>query len=421
MSEEILLHLNETKEQKLKRRKREISWILYDCANSAYSMTVDTALFPIYYAMADNANALALGYYKSLAGLIVALISPVLGSIADYKGQKKKFFTFFNTLSIIFTALLGIVDNPDFRFLAIIYILSDITWAACNIFYDAFLVDVADERRMDLVSARGFAYGYIASVLPFLLCLIAVQLGGIQNSFGYRFSFIITSIWWWALSIPMYKNVHQLYYISPEKTPIRNSFKRLFSTLKSIANYKVIAVFLLSYFFYIDGVNTIIRMVVPFAQSVIGKDKFDTMILLGILLIIQVVAFPCALIFGRLASRFGTMNMIRIAILIYIFVTVSAIFISSMFHVFVLSMMVALVQGGIQALSRSYFAKIIPKEKSNEFFGFYNIFGKFAAIMGPFLISFIDSLTGQPRFTLLGIVPLFLVGFFVSLALPKEN
>lgn len=402
------------------RRKREISWILYDCGNSAFSITMDTALFPLYYAMADSANALGLGYYKSLAGLIVALISPILGTIADYKGQKKRFFAFFNVLAIIFTALLGVIDNPDFHFLATIFILSDVCYAACNIFYDAFLCDITEENRMDLVSSRGFAYGYIASVLPFILSLIGIKILGQENPLGYRLSFLITAVWWAIFSIPMYLNVKQTYFIEPEPKIIRNSFKRLFLTFKEAKNYKLVALFLASYFFYIDGVNTTIKMVVPFAQTVLGKENFNSMILLGILLLIQVVAFPCALLFGYLARRYGSLKMIRFAILVYLIVSIGAMFITNMFHVFVLSMMVAFAQGGIQALSRSYFAKIIPKEKSNEFFGFYNIFGKFAAIMGPFLISLIDTLTNTPRLTLIGIIPLFLIGLILSFRLPKD-
>lgn len=400
-------------------KKRERSWIAYDCGESAYSMAITTALFPVLFGMYSG-DAMILGYYSSLSSIIVALLSPILGTFADYRDKKKRFFAFFALLGITLTGMLAVVPEGDWITLVWIYVIGSIGYAGSNIFYDAFLVDVTTDERMDNVSAKGFAYGYIASVVPFGLCLGIILLSGMDNAAGYRISFIITALWWGLFTIPLLKNVKQRFYVEPEKNPVLGSFRRLAGTFREIRKLKHVFLFLLAYFFYIDGVDTIIRMVVPYATSILGTDALDTFMLLAILLVIQIVAFPCALLFGRLAGRFGTLTMIRAAIGIYLVTVIFAYFISSITHVFILGAMVAFAQGGIQALSRSYFARMIPKHKSNEFFGFYNIFGKFAAIMGPFIMAAISRLTNNVRNTILGILPLFIIGFVLTFFLPGE-
>ncbi|MBK1468471.1 MFS transporter [Parvimonas parva] len=400
--------------------KKELSWILYDCANSAYSMAITTALFPIYFGMVGG-NEMNLGYYNSFASIIIAIISPILGTIADFKGMKKKLFTLFSLIAIFSTLFLSFADNFGLPLLMTFFILGSVTFAGGNIFYDAFLVDVTNDERMDKISTAGFAYGYIASVIPFMFCLGAVLVFGMKNPLGYQIGFVITALWWLILTIPMYKNVEQIYGVEPVPNPVRESFKTIFNTLKDIKKNKIVVIFLCSYFLYIDGVDTIIKMVIPYSKSVLDADKFNTLVLLGILIYVQIVAFPFAIIYGRLASKFGTRNMIKLGIATYMISVIFAYFMSNLLHVFVLSTLIASAQGGIQALSRSYYAKIIPKENANEFFGFYNIFGKFAAIIGPFIMSLITTLTGNPRYSILGIIPLFVVGYLVMLQLPKEE
>lgn len=398
--------------------KKELSWILYDCGNSAYSVAITTALFPVYFQMIGG-SGMNLGYYNSFASIIIAVISPVLGTIADFRGMKKKLFNLFSLIAIFSTFLLSISHSISLTALMAFFIISNVTFAASNIFYDSFLVDVCVDERMDKVSTSGFAYGYIASVIPFVFSLVIILLFGIKNTLGYQIGFIITSIWWFLFTVPMYKNVDQIYGVAPSKRPFRESFLTIFTTLKDIKKHKIVAVFLFSYFLYIDGVDTIIKMVVPYAQSVLDAKKFDTIMLLAILVYVQIVAFPFAIIYGKLAGKFGTKRMISIGIFTYMICVIFAYFMSSLLHVFILSTFIASAQGGIQALSRSYFAKIIPKENSNEFFGFYNIFGKFAAIIGPLIMSVITTITNNPRYSILGIIPLFVIGYLVMLKLPE--
>ena len=407
---------------RLKLTREEKSWILYDCGNSAYSMAITTALFPIVFGMFNWVNSMDLGYFNSLASILVAVLSPILGAFADYKDKKKRFFTFFALVGIISTLSFAFIapESGQWQLLIIMYILSCVGFAGANIFYDSFLVDVTTDEKMDKVSTSGFAFGYIASCIPFAISLVVIFVMGMDKAIGYQIGFFITALWWGLLTIPMIKDVQKRHYIEPEPNPIGKSFKRLGSTFMQIKDYKIVFLFLIAYFLYIDGVDTIIKMVVPYATSVLGADSLDMFMLLGILLVIQIVAFPCALLYGSLAKKYSTRTMIIVGILTYIVACVAPFFISEMWHIFVLGVMIGSAQGGIQALSRSYYGKIIPKERSNEFFGFYNIFGKFAAIIGPFLMALTTTLTGVAKYSILSIITLFVLGLIVFLMLPKD-
>ncbi len=407
----------------MKLTKQERSWILYDCGNSAYSIAITTALLPAIYGMFDGVSTMNLGYFNSIASIIVAILSPILGTIADYKDKKKRFFLFFFLVGIIFTASLAFVPPSSgmWQLLIIFYILTVVGFSGANIFYDSFLVDVTSDERMDKVSTRGFAYGYISSVIPFGISLGVILFLGLDKAIGYQLGFMITALWWGLLTIPMIKHVKQKHYIESEPKPVLQSFKRLLTTFRNIKQHKVVFVFLISYFIYIEGVDTIIKMVVPYATSILGTDSLDMFTLLGILLIIQIIAFPCAIIYGNLAKKYSARTMIIVGIITYIIACISAFFISSVWHIFILGAMIGSAQGGIQALSRSYYAKIIPKKNSNEFFGFYNVFGKFAAIVGPAIMALTTTLTGNARYSILAIIPLFIAGFFVFITLPKDT
>ncbi len=407
----------------MKLSKEEKAWILVDCGNSAYSMAITTALLPIVFGMFENVKtSMDLGYFNSFASILVAILSPILGTFADYKDKKRRFFIFFTLLGVISTAGLAFVSpsSGQWQMLIFLFILSAIGFAGANIFYDAFLVDVTSNERMDKVSSLGFAFGYIFSIIPFGVSLALIYFWGMDKAIGYQFGFIITALWWGLLTMPMIRHVKQRHYIEPERKPVVNSFKRLVDTFKNIKHHKTVFIFLIAYFFYIDGVDTIIKMVVPYATTVLGSGALDTFTLLGILLIIQVVAFPCAILYGNLANKFSARIMIIVGIITYIISCIAAYFISSLWHVMLLGVMIGSAQGGIQALSRSYYAKIIPKKKANEFFGFYNIFGKFSAIVGPTIMSLTTTITGNARISIFGIIPLFIIGFFIFITLPKE-
>ena len=407
----------------MKLTQEERSWVLYDCANSAYSIAITTSLFPIIFGMfKSTGSSMDLGYFNTLASIFVAVLSPILGTIADYKDKKKRFFLFFFILGVAFTASLALVPpESGMRLLiAIFYVLSAIGFSGANIFYDSFLVDVTSDERMDKVSTQGFAFGYISSVIPFAISLLMILVLGMDKAIGYQIGFIITALWWGLLSVPIIKNVTQKHYIEPEPNPVKNSFKRLASTFSNIRQHKTVAIFLIAYFLYIDGVDTIIKMVVPYATTVLGTDSLDTFTLLAILLVIQIIAFPCAIIYGNLAKKYSARAMIIVGIFTYIISCVAAYFITSIWHIFVLGALIGSAQGGIQALSRSYYAKIIPKQNSNEFFGFYNVFGKFAAIIGPGLMALTSTITGNAKLSIFSIIPLFIAGFFVFITLPKD-
>jgi MFS transporter, UMF1 family len=409
--------------------KEENSWIFYDWANSAYSIIISTAVFPLFYkAAATNAgvspadSTAYLGYTVAIATFILALLSPILGTIADYQGYKKKFFTFFFALGVTFTAILAFVPSDQWLLLLIFYTVAAIGSAGSNVFYDAFLTDVTTEERMNKVSSRGFGFGYIGSTIPFIIsiAIIVLSQNGIlplTTTVASKIAFLITAVWWGLFSIPLIKNVHQRYFIEREQKPVVNSFKRLGKTLKEIRQYRALFLFLLAYFFYIDGVGTIITM-----STAYGTDLGITATnLLIILFVTQVVAGPFAILYGRLAERFTGKKMLYVGISVYIVVCIYAYFLETTLDFWILAMLVASSQGGIQALSRAYFAKLIPKKNSNEFFGFYNIFGKFASILGPLLVGVTAQVTGDSSSGVFSLVILFIIGLIILAFVPEPK
>jgi UMF1 family MFS transporter len=407
--------------------KKEWSWVLYDLGSSAYSITITAAILPIFFKSLTDAAGIEAnrstaywGYSVSIATLLVAVLAPILGTISDYKLYKKRFFLFFALIGIIFTGALATVGQGQWLRCLLIYVFAVIGFAGSNVFYNAFLVDVTDEKRMDWISSSGFAFGYIGSVIPFTISILLIQypsLIGLDTMGATRIAFIITAVWWTAFTIPILVNVRQEYFIEPEPQPVKKSFIRLVKTFKNVVQYREIFLFLIAYFFYIDGVDTVINM-----ATVYGTDLgISAVNLLIILLATQVVAFPFTLVYGRLARRFSARVLILVAIVIYIFIVLFAFFVTTTLQFWILAMLVATSQGGIQALSRSYFGKIIPKENSGEFFGFYNIFGRFAAILGPFLVGIVSQFSGSSRYGVLSIGVLFIIGFILLFRLGKSE
>jgi len=409
--------------------KEESSWIRYDWASSAYSIIISTAVFPLFYkATATNAgvslsNSTAyLGYTIAIATFILALIGPILGTIADYKGMKKRFFTIFFTLGVTFTAMLAFVPSDNWLMMLVIYTLAVLGSTGSNVFYDAFIVDVTTDDRMDRVSARGYGMGYIGSTIPFIISIAIIILAQtkvipISVTMASQTAFIITALWWGLFSIPMFKNVHQKHYIEREPQLVLQSFRRLAKTFKEIRKYKALFLFLLAYFFYIDGVGTIITMSTAYGTD-LGISSTNLLI---ILFATQVVAWPFALLFGKLSEKYTGKKMLYVGIFIYIVVCIYAYFLETTTDFWILAMLVATSQGGIQALSRSYFAKLVPKANANEFFGFYNIFGKFASIMGPLMVGLTAQLTGNSSMGVFSLVILFVIGMVILAFVPEPE
>ena len=401
--------------------KRERSWVLYDVGNSAYVMLAAT-LIPIYFsAIAEPGSSavVAWGYATTVASLALALLMPFLGSLADLKGNKKKFLAGTIGTGAVSLAVMGVPGNA-MVFLAI-YVFSSVMLNASLVFYDAFLIDATEQDRYDEVSSQGYAWGYIGSCIPFIVCLVIVLFGssfGIGQLDGIRISFVITAAWWLVFSVPVLRDVHQTHFKAREEHLFRHTLKGLVGTCKKIARDKRLLMFMLAFFFYIDGVHTIITMSTSYGTD-LGIDS--TQLVLA-LLVTQFVAFPSAIAYGRLAGRFGTKRMLLIAVFAYFCITLfAAFFLRSAAEFWVLAVCVGLFQGGIQALSRSEFGKLIPKENANEYYGFFDIFGKYATIMGTLLVSVFTQLTGSSSYGVLSVAVLFIVGFVLLWKMPEED
>ena len=398
----------------------ELRWCLYDAANSAFSLIVATTLFPVFYAKfilpADAPSGAAtggVGFANSAAGLAAAFAMPLLGALADRRGARKTGVCFAVCVGCLCTLLLTML-KPGMTFAALaIYALAFFSFTGGNVFYDSMLVDVTERRRMDYISSLGFGIGYIGSVIPFAAVLTAMMLLG-EGIAGFRFAFVLTAAWWAVFSLPLLlgKNaVRTEAVLVPGATPL--GFSALRRTARDLWKNRDLRLFLCAYFLYIDGVDTIIVMAVPYGAEV----GLGTAEMIAVILGIQIVAFPCAMIYGALASRFGAKRMIGVGIACYAVTVVIASlmpFISSndvKSALFILlALIVAANQGGIQALSRSCYGKLIPPERAAEYFGFYNIFGKFAAVMGPALIGISGLLLGGGQYGMFSLMLLFAAG-----------
>jgi Permeases of the major facilitator superfamily len=412
---------------KFKLTARERAWVLYDVANSAFVLMVSTIL-PILsnnLAMADGYSAneatARWSYVVSATTLIFVFLGPILGAFADIRDQKKRFFIFFVALGVGACALTGLM--PSWTLFLAMFAVAKVGFNGSLIFYDSMLTDITEDSRMDTVSSLGFAYGYIGSCIPFVISLGIVMLSGeggllpISSTTACILALLVTATWWMALSTPLLGQYKQVFYVEKPKNPVRATFTQLWSTIKNIRKHRQVFIFLLAFFFYIDGVYTIIEIATPYGLS-LGLDS--TQMLLA-LLMTQIIAFPCAILFGRLAARIATRKLLQASILFYVGVAVFAFFMKSEWQFWVLAALVGTVQGGVQALSRSYYAKLIPKENSNEFFGFYDIFGKGASVVGTFLMGLIIQVTDRPNLGVIPIAVMFVVGFIVLTVMPKTT
>lgn len=508
--------------------KREWSWIMYDWANSVYATNIMAAIFPtIFVAIAGDGGDQWWGYATSCATFVVALLAPLLGAIADYKGMKKKLFTAFMLLGVVFTALIAVTDS--WKVMLVGYVISRIGFSGSNLFYDSFLTDVTTDERMDRVSSWGYAMGYIGgSTIPFVISIAVLVMLGYDNSFAQKFSVLITSVWWLLFSLPFLKNVEQTHYIEyTGDHSVKETFRNIGRTCRDICRRKGLLLYIIAYFFYIDGVGTIISISTAYG-SVLG---LGTVGMILALLVTQIVAVPCSILFSRLAEKTNARKALSGAILVYFLICVVGFYMGfslephqeayeaelaeqfesavgqyapeeldgngteaykAAYEAFVeaaksaflkddaaerlaaleltsdatdditvglingfkaplkeaalafasnqadvignykaaigfstilfwaMAFLVGTVQGGIQAVSRSYFGKLVPKERSNEFFGFFDIFGKFATVIGPLLYSLIAGWTGRSSYGVLCLCVLFMVGFVIMTAGRKE-
>lgn len=411
--------------------KAEKSWIMYDWANSIYATNIMAAIFPIYFAMqADETGNKLYGFAVSAAALVVAVLAPILGAIGDFSGMKKKLFAGFLALGLVFTAVMAAFE--DWRLMLVGFILSRIGFSGSCLFYDSFLTDVTTPERMDRVSSWGYAMGYIGgSTIPFIIS-IAVMLLMNQSVLSYKNAILIVVVWWAVFSIPFLKNVKQQYSVEDVPQALaKEAFRNAWKTFKDILKDKKILFFIIAYFFYIDGVDTIISMATNYGET-LGLGAIGMILAL---LVTQIVAVPFSILFGNLAKKVGAMKMIAIAVCVYFVITILGFFMgfnieqaelsggdidaalklsSTLF--WILATLVGTVQGGIQALSRSYFGQLIPPERSNEYYGFLDIFGKFSCVIGPALYAATYAATGRASLGILSIIVLFFGGMVALFA-----
>lgn len=401
--------------------KPAISWALYDWANSAFATTVMAGFFPIFFknywsAGADvTESSLRLGLANSFASLVIVALAPVLGAIADQGGAKKKFLLFFAAMGVVMTGALYLVEQGAWLWAVLLYVLASIGFAGGNIFYDALIVLVARKEKLDFVSALGFSLGYLGGGVLFavnvMMTLSPQSFGLASSAEAVRVSFVLVALWWAVFSIPVMLFVHEPRGSGSPRIAqwITRGLEQLRTTFREVRQLRVVFTFLIAYWCYIDAVDTIIRMAVDYGLSL----GFDSNSLIVALLITQFVGFPAALAFGKLGERYGAKSTLFIGIAVYIGVTLWAMRMTEVREFYVLAVVIGLVQGGVQSLSRSLYARLIPANKSAEFFGFYNMLGKFAAVLGPGLMGLVGMLTGSTRASLWAVVGLFAVGAVV--------
>lgn len=407
--------------------RQERSWILYDCANSAYSAIVSATILPLFFTLLTDRAGISTsdstaywGYATSLGFLICAVLAPLLGALGDFPGYKKRLFTFFMAVGVLGTALLAFTSN--WLLLLAFYVISNLGFSASCLFYDSFLSEVTDASRMDLVSSFGFGTGYITgSTIP-LLIAIGLLLGGeaigVSPEAAMRFSFLLTAVWWGLLTIPMLRHVKQKHSVPREGGVLSQSMRNIASTFRLIVRDRGLLWFLIAYFFYIDGVGTIIHLATKFGESkgIAGNS------LIMVLMAVQLVAFPCAIAYGFLAKKVGIRKMILLGIGTYLVVCLVGLNLETLTDFILLGALVGTAQGGLQALSRSYFGKLVPKERSSEYFGFFDIFGKFSSVLGPLLFGLFAQMTGRTEAGVIPVAAMFLIGGLIFLFLvPKEQ
>ena len=391
---------------KSKLTKLEKSWILYDVGNSAFTLLVST-LLPIYFNALATAGGLNedlylsyWGYAGSIATIIVAFVGPICGTLSDRKGYKKPIFILCVLLGVLGCAALGLAKGW-LAFLAI-FLIGKVGFHSSLVFYDSMLPEVTTEDRIDNVSTQGYAWGYIGSVIPFVICLVLVLAGGsfgLDQTTAMIIAFLITAAWWALFTLPLMRQYKQTSYVERGEHPIADTFRQIGNTFRKAKSQKHIFVYLIAFFFFINGVYTIIDMATAYGTAL----GLNTTMLLLALLLTQIVAFPCAILFGKLSANHDSAKLMKICIICYTCITLFAVFLVAQWQFWLLATLVGMFQGSIQALSRSYLGKIVPAEQSGEFYGLMDICGKGASFIGMALVGFINQITAGMTFKVFGL------------------
>lgn len=399
----------------------ERSWILYDVGNSAFTLMLST-IIPIYFNSIAGEDLSSVdylaywGYAASIATIVCALLGPILGTVADRRGMKIRLFSVALAVGVIGCAALGFVN--EWLVFLIVLVITRLGYSLSLVFYDSMLVDVAPVDDMHRVSAAGYAWGYIGSCVPFVVCLVLI-LGcdsfGLTMGSAMTISLVIIAAWWVIMTVPLLRRYRQTHYVEGRESSL-SAFRMLGRTIRNARSEKKAFLFLVAFFFFIDGVYTIIEMATAYGEA-IGLDS--TMLLVA-LLVTQIVAFPCTIVFGRLAQGRSIIRLLTVCIVAYMCITIYASTMETIVQFFMLAVCVGVFQGGIQAMSRSYFSQIIPPEKSGEFFGLMDIFGKGASFMGTFMVSAISQLTGSMSLGIMSLVVLFIIGLLVLIMVSRE-
>jgi UMF1 family MFS transporter len=411
--------------QTINDKKSITSWALYDWANSAYATTVMAGFFPLFFKTYYSAEAdvtvstAQLGFANSLSSLVIVLLAPLLGAMADAGSLRKRFLFLFAFLGITMSAALCLVGEGEWQFAVFVYVLANVGFMGSNTFYDGLLASVSDAKNVDFVSGLGFALGYLGGGILFALNVWMVQdiafFGFADKAEAIKASFISVALWWGIFSLPLLLFVHEHQGQKTQtQTLLLQGYFRLKHTASKIRQLKGLMLFLIAYWLYIDGVDTIIRMAVDYGMAL----GFDTDSLILSLLLVQFIGFPATLLFAKLAQKWDTKKAIFLAIAVYLFIILWASRMDRVEEFYMLAVMIALVQGGIQALSRSYYSKMIPPQYAAEFFGFYNFLGKFAAILGPLLVAVVALFSSNSRIAIASVGIFFVLGaillFFVD-------
>lgn len=403
------------------KKKLQRSWMMYDFGNSAFATTIMAAVLPVYYAnvaasgLEDGLATSYWGYSQSISVLVVAILAPILGAISDFSAAKKKFLQFFLFMGVIASILLAFVGEGDYILASVLFIIGSIGFSGGNVFYDGFLPEVADKDEIDKVSAGGFAYGYIGGGV-----LLTINILMIMNPHWFslpdtvvatQLSFASVGIWWLVFSIPLLKNIkdEKKMVVKRNRSYIAIGFSRVGNTFREIKQYKQALLFLFAFWLYNDGISTIMRMATIYGAEIgiAGND------LIVALLITQFVGIPFTFFFGWLAAKITAKRALYITLITYMTITILGYLMTSAIHFYLLAIAVGMVQGGAQSLSRSIFGRMIPKNKHAEFFGFYGISSKFAAMFGPFLFAFIGQVTGNSRYGIISLIFFFIAGIII--------